>query len=37
MKVRPVTVALCLLLAAGIVAIAMLAPDTKEAKRQLAI
>ena len=37
MKVRPVTVALCLLLAAGIVAIAMLAPDTREAKRQLAI
>ncbi len=37
MKIRPFTVIMCLLLAAGIAAIAMLAPDTRAAKEKLAI
>lgn len=37
MKIRPVTLALCLLLAAGAIAIALIAPDTMAAKQRLAV
>ena len=37
MKIKPVTLVLCVLLAAGIAAIALIAPGTMEAKEKLAI
>lgn len=37
MKIRPVTLVLCVVLLAGIVAIALIAPGTMEAKEKLAI
>ena len=37
MKIRPVTLVLCACLLAGIIAIALIAPGTMEAKEKLAI